>query len=102
MFNFVFDPMAIWLLMAANHVLLRNQHMWGDEDDPHNPTPPPEPKAMKIVPNADTKYVPSKDPEAERIAEEKAEMQDPTTHTVARKGKFTSNDRSGLKRQRIR
>lgn len=37
MFIFVFDPMAIWLLMAANHVLLRNQHMWGDEDDPHNP-----------------------------------------------------------------
>lgn len=41
MFIFVFDPMAIWLLMAANHVLIRNQHMWGDPDDPHNPTTPP-------------------------------------------------------------
>ena len=62
MFIFVFDPMAIWLLMAANHVLLRNQHMWGDEDDPH--TPEPNTKSKKIVPNAKTEFVP-----AETIAE---------------------------------
>lgn len=117
MFIFVFDPMAIWLLMAANHVLLRNQHMWGDEDDPHTPEPPPAPKAKKIVPNADAEFVPASDPEAERIAEEKAEMQkgkappkdpkDPARERRQRwqeKGqaaKLTHNDPTGKKRQRI-
>jgi hypothetical protein len=103
MFIFVFDPMAIWLLMAANHIMIRNQHMWGDEDDPHTPEPPPAPKAKKIVPNADAEFVPSGDPEAERIAEEKAEMKQegPKKHTASRRGKFTHNDRSGQKRQKI-
>jgi hypothetical protein len=89
--------------MAANHIMIRNQHMWGDEDDPHTPEPPPAPKAKKIVPNADAEFVPSGDPEAERIAEEKAEMKQegPKKHTASRRGKFTHNDRSGQKRQKI-
>jgi hypothetical protein len=105
MFIFVFDPMAIWLLMAANHVLLRNQHMWGDEDDPHTPEPPPAPKAKKIVPNADAEFVPASDPEAERIAEEKAEMQKSSDKQLTQRGRekarLTHNDPTGKKRQRI-
>ena len=112
MFIFVFDPMAIWLLMAANHTLIRHQHMWGDEDDPHNPTPP---TPKKIVPNADADFVPAqpqefKDTECERVAEEKAEAQEEVKDNRhyhsddrgARQPRMTHNDRSGLKRQKIR
>ena len=98
LFIFVFDPMAIWLLMAANHTLMRHQHMWGDEDDPHTPEPPPAPKAKKIVPNASAEFVPSNEPKVE----EKPEEEGPKQHTASRRGKFTQNDKSGLKRQKIR
>lgn len=93
LFIFVFDPMAIWLLMAANHTLMRHQHMWGDEDDNE---PPPAPK--KIVPNAKTEFVPASDPEAERLAEERNE---PKPAPKSRSARMTHNDKSGLKRQKI-
>jgi len=61
-FIFVFDPMAILLLMAGNYTLMGRIGM-----APSVPKPP----KKKIVPNADTKFVP-----AEVIAEVVAEIID--------------------------
>lgn len=74
LFIFVFDPMAVWLLMAANYTLMRHQHLFDDEE-----TPPPAPKARKIVPNAKTEFV-----SAEVMAE--------TLNEVAAKNKAKAED----------
>jgi hypothetical protein len=82
MFIFVFDPMAILLLMAANHTLMRHQHLFDDEET--EPTPP----FRKVIPNAEVKFTPSEDtlndrgsnqyadPECERLAEEREEREE--------------------------
>jgi len=88
MFIFVFDPMAILLLMAANHTLMRHQHLFDDEET--DPTPPFAPR--KVVPNAEVQFTPSEDttndrgsdqyanpkdyndPECERLEEEREEI----------------------------
>ena len=87
MFIFVFDPMAILLLMAANHTLMRHQHLF--DDDETDPTPP----FRKVIPNAEVKFTPSEDTlndrgsdeyanpkefhdvESERLKEEREEME---------------------------
>jgi hypothetical protein len=87
MFIFVFDPMAILLLMAANHTLMRHQHLF--DDDETEPTPP----FRKVIPNAEVKFTPSEDTlndrgsdeyanpkefhdvESERLKEEREEME---------------------------
>jgi hypothetical protein len=82
MFIFVFDPMAILLLMAANHTLMRHQHLFDDEET--EPTPP----FRKVIPNAEVSFTPSTgteandepapapkvDTECERLREEREEM----------------------------
>jgi hypothetical protein len=75
MFIFVFDPMAIWLLMAANHVLIRNQHMWGDEDDPHAlpPTPPSDGNGEDLINLIDDEH-----------EEEEIEEEEPSTSHMKR------------------
>ena len=62
-FIFVFDPMAILLLMAGNYTLMGRIGA-----KPVNPTPPIS-KPKKLVANADTEFVP-----AEVIAEVMAEV----------------------------
>lgn len=52
-FIFVFDPMAILLLMAGNYTLMGRVGA-----EPVTPSPTPKPK--KIVPNAKTEFVPAK------------------------------------------
>ena len=83
MFIFVFDPMAILLLMAANHTLMRHQHLF--DDDETEPEPPFKPR--KIIPNAEVSFTPSEEPQAndepvvredaecERLQEEREEME---------------------------
>jgi len=56
-FIFVFDPMAIMLLMAGNYTLMRHQHLFDDDGD--DDTPPEPPKFKKITPNAKTEFVPA-------------------------------------------
>jgi hypothetical protein len=74
--------MAILLLMAANHTLMRHQHLFDDEET--EPTPP----FRKVIPNAEVKFTPSEDtlndrgsnqyadPECERLAEEREEREE--------------------------
>ena len=75
-FIFVFDPMAIMLLMAGNYTLMRHQHLFDDEGD-DLPTPP----FRKVIPNAEVSFTPSEepkeftDPECERLKEEREEME---------------------------
>ena len=64
-FIFVFDPMAILLLMAGNYTLMGRIGA-----APKDSTPKPKPK--EIIPNAKTEYVPAK-VIAEVIAEVVAE-----------------------------
>ena len=80
MFIFVFDPMAILLLMAANHTLMRHQHLFDDEED--EPAPPFTPR--KVIPNAEVKFTTSTDAETpitntdvecERLQEEREEIE---------------------------
>ena len=87
-FIFVFDPMAIILLMAANYTLMRHQHLLDDTDD--DSTPPPAPK--KIIPNAATEFVPNTSPPKEEATK---------TPPTSRAGKFVSNDKRGLKHKTI-
>lgn len=61
-FIFVFDPMAILLLMAANYTLMGRVGAAPVVVTPKEPEPTPKPK--KIIPNAKTEFVP-----AEVIAE---------------------------------
>ena len=70
-FIFVFDPMAILLLMAGNYTLM------GRVGAAPTPTPTPAAKPTKrIVPNADAEFVPAK-VIAEVIAEAVAEITPP-------------------------
>lgn len=66
MFIFVFDPMAILLIMAANHTLMRHQHLFDDEET--EPTPP----FRKVIPNAEVKFTPSEDTLNDRGSDEYA------------------------------
>lgn len=94
LFIFVFDPMAIILLMAANYTLMRHQHLFDDEGElPEEGPPPPAPesKAKKIVPNADAAFVPAprefKDVECERLQEEReSAAQEAKTHKPSARG----------------
>lgn len=71
-FIFVFDPMAIMLLMAGNYTLMRHQHLFDDEGD-DEPEPP---KQKKIIPNAEVKFTSTRtDVESERLAEERKEIE---------------------------
>jgi hypothetical protein len=45
--------MAILLLMAANHTLMRHQHLFDDEET--EPTPP----FRKVIPNSEVKFTPA-------------------------------------------
>jgi hypothetical protein len=70
MFIFVFDPMAILLLMAANHTLMRHQHLFDDEETG------PEPPFRKVIPNAEVKFTPNEDTLNDRGSEEYANPKD--------------------------
>jgi hypothetical protein len=69
-FVFVFDPMAILLLMAANHTLMvyDPKHAIREDDDPDDPDPKPEPKPQpkKLKPNATSTFVAAKPEEPKK------------------------------------
>jgi len=84
-FIFVFDPMAIMLLMAGNYTLMRHQHFFDDEgDDLLKPSTPQAPQ-KKVTPNADMEFVP-----AEVIAEVIAEELDKKENRAESDGKAKS------------
>lgn len=97
-FIFVFDPMAIILLMAANHTLMQRQPQRKNPAPPtsaapHPPTPTPPSPPKTIVPKSEASFVP---------AEQKSQNQPPPKAPVTtRHGKFVKNDRDGLKHQKI-
>ena len=68
-FIFVFDPMAILLLMAGNYTLMGRV---GAEPTPPTPS---KPKPRKIIPNSEVTFTPKSDPEAERLQAEREEIE---------------------------
>lgn len=77
MFIFVFDPMAILLLMAANHTMMRHQHLFDDEET--EPTPP----FRKVIPNSEVKFTPASGTGGSTYDNTTTDAQSPITYTDA-------------------
>lgn len=80
-FIFVFDPMAIWLLMAANYTFMNRKKVVPVVAEAPSPTPTPAPTEPKksIIPNAIASFIPAreKDPVVEQHTEEPADPNAP-------------------------
>ncbi len=84
-FIFVFDPMAIWLLMAANYTFM-NRRKPVPTIEPPAPATPTEPKKT-IVPAATASFVPAKVEEPAEV-EHKEEPVDPNAPPEDSKFKY--------------